>query len=396
MSDHEIRFLRTDEHRAAWDLFRAALHVAPGTDEEWDRAVAAHQEERGLGAFGPGLIGTARSFDSELVVPGGAKVPLAAVTGIGVSAGHTRRGVLTDLQTAQLADFTERGVVAATLRPTEGTIYGRYGYGIATYARNMLVDRHRARLRPETPSGGEVRVHDLDEAVSRWPELYTASEPGRPGVMTRSAAFWAGHENGVRRMSKLIRTAVHCGPEGDDGHLVYHVDRESGKVHVVAFHYANAEAFAGLWRFLLSVDLVDEIALLARPLDEPAALLFSDPRTVKSEGAEDETWLRLVDVPAALAARSYPPVAPVVLEVHDRALPANNGRYLVGQGTVGRTDEKPALRLETDALATLYLGTWRASALAAAGRIEVLDPAAPAAADLLFSTPESPWCGSFF
>ncbi|GAA3569744.1 GNAT family N-acetyltransferase [Amycolatopsis ultiminotia] len=399
MSDHHVRTLRPDEHRAAWNLFRAALHVPPGSDEEWDRAAAVYADGHILGVFGPDLIGTARSFDAEMTVAGGAKVRLAAVTGIGVQAGRTRRGVLTTLQATQLADFAERGVVAALLHATEGAIYGRYGYGIGTFAQNVVVDRHRARLRPEVPSGGEVTVHDLDQASPRWPELHTATGSSRPAAMTRPTSYWGAQENSLRRISKLILTAVHRGADGDDGYLVYHVERGTGepaKLHVLAFEYTNAAAFAGLWRFLLSVDLVDEIHLLARPLDEPTPLLFTDPRTAKIESVDDESWLRLVDVPAALAARSYRPAGPVVIEVRDRTLPANDGRYRIAPGGARPTDEEPALRLEADTLAMLYFGAWRASALADAGRIEVLDPAAPAAADLLFSTPESAWNGTFF
>ncbi|WP_033287503.1 GNAT family N-acetyltransferase [Amycolatopsis jejuensis] len=396
MTDHTVRLLRTDEHRAAWNLFRAALHVPPGTDEEWDRSGPGHQDSRCFGAFGPDLIGTAQSFDAEMVVPGGARLSTGAVTGVGVRAGRTRRGVLSALQYAQLADFTERGVTLALLHATEGAIYGRYGYGVATLAHQVVVNRARAQLRPEVPAGGEVTVSGIEEAAPRWPGLHAATGVGRLAAMIRPALYWPGFESFLHRQSKLVQTAVHRGPDGEDGYLLYHVDRDAGKLQVMAFHYANPAAFAGLWRFLLSVDLVDEIVLPMRPLDEPTPLLFTDPRMAKTENSGDESWLRLVDVPAALAGRTYAAAEPVVLEVHDRALPGNDGRYRVGPHGAERTEEAPALRLSVDTLAMLYFGTWRASALASTGRIEVLDPAASAPADVLFSTRESAWCGTFF
>ncbi|MER6901527.1 GNAT family N-acetyltransferase [Amycolatopsis sp. NPDC000740] len=141
MSDRTVRILRPDEQRGAWDLFRAALHVQPGTDEEWDRVSKAYQAERSWGVFEPDLVGTARSFAAEMVVPGGARLPLAAVTGVGVRAGRTRRGVLSALKAAQLADFAEQGVPLALLYASEGAIYGRYGYGVATLAKRVVVDR---------------------------------------------------------------------------------------------------------------------------------------------------------------------------------------------------------------------------------------------------------------
>ncbi|HWD02470.1 MAG TPA: GNAT family N-acetyltransferase [Amycolatopsis sp.] len=395
MTDHSVRLLTTaEDRRAAWNLFRSALHVKDGSDEEWERIGEAHRAARTFGAFDPELVGTVHAFAADAVVPGGARVPLAAVTGVGVRAGRTRRGVLTAMMTAQLRDMTERGVVLAALHPTEGAIYGRYGYGPATLASDLTVDRHRARMRPEAPAGGEVSVIGLEQAVTRWPELYAATEPVRAGGMSRPTHYWPPHENQLRRESSPVETAVHQGPEGPDGFLIYHVERR--KLTVVQFSYTNPAAFAGLWRFLLSVDLVDEISVLARPLDEPAELLFTDPRAVKVTSVEDELWTRLVDVPAALAARTYGPAEPVVVEVHDRQLPANDGRYRIGPDGAGRTEQAPALRLDVAALAMLYHGAWRATDLADTGRIEVAHAAAPASVDALFATRRASWCGTFF
>ncbi|MFI5606706.1 GNAT family N-acetyltransferase [Amycolatopsis sp. NPDC051903] len=399
MSDHTVRLLKTaEEHRAAWNLFRSSLHVKDGSDEEWERVADALQASRRFGAYDPELIGTVYAFDAETVVPGGARVPLAAVTGVGVRAGRTRRGVLSSMMSAQLQDFAERGVTLATLHASEGVIYGRYGYGVATLSRDLTVERHRARLRPDVPAGGEVSVFGLDQASIQWPDLYDATSLTRAAAMTRPPYYWPPHENYLRRESSPIETAVHRGPDGVDGFAVYHVNRDAGrqKMSVLQFQYTNPAAFAGLWRFLLSVDLVDEISVLARPLDEPAELLFTDPRAVKITGVEDELWLRVVDVPDALAARTYAPAEPVVLEVRDPHLPANDGRYRVSADGAQRCDSEPALRLDVASLAMLYFGAWRASDLADTGRIEVLDAAAPAHVDTLFGTRRAAWCGTFF
>ncbi|WP_326835862.1 GNAT family N-acetyltransferase [Amycolatopsis rhabdoformis] len=400
MSDHTVRLLTAaDELRTSWNLFRGTLHVKPGSDEEWDRIGEALAESRVFAAFDPELIGTVRSAAHEVVVPGGARLPLAAVTGVGVRAGRTRRGVLSALQTAQLQDFAERGTVLASLHATEGAIYGRYGYGVSTLSRTVVVDRRQATLRPEAPAGGEVSVFGLEQALLHWPDLYGATGTRRPGMITRPAHYWPMNENQARRLDGPVETAVHRGPDGVDGYVVYHVERGEGdrqKLTVFEFHYTDPGAFAGLWRFLLSVDLVDDIVAIARPLDEPVELLFTDPRAAKITGVEDETWLRLIDVPAGLAARTYGPAEPVVLEVTDRLLPANDGRYRVGPDGAERTDTAPALRLDVSALAMLYFGAWPASALADTGRLEVLDDTALSHVDTLFGTRRSSWCGTFF
>jgi predicted acetyltransferase len=164
---------------------------------------------------------------------------------------------------------------------------------------------------------------------------------------------------------------------------------------IVGLRAGSDEAFAGLWRYLLAVDLVDKVRVEGRPLDEPTALLFTDLRACATTGGDDDLWLRLVDVPAALAAREYEG-EPVVLDVVDSLLPANSGRYRVSADKVARTDAPAELRLGVDTLAMLYFGAWRASALAATGRIQPVDQDAVARAGGLFRTRVSAWCGTHF
>ncbi|MGH3949386.1 MAG: sterol carrier protein domain-containing protein, partial [Pseudonocardiaceae bacterium] len=159
---------------------------------------------------------------------------------------------------------------------------------------------------------------------------------------------------------------------------------------------ATREAFADLWRFLLGVDLVDRIEAPCRPADEPLEPLLTDPRSCSVTWAGDDLWLRLVDVPRALSARSYAPAGRVVIDVRDAVLPANAGRFEVSDEGVIRSDRAAQVRIDVDALAMLYLGTWRPSDLLAAGRLEVVDAKAVATFGTLLGTDTRPWCGTFF
>lgn len=397
MNDVVVRALRDEEFRAAHTLFRAALHTGPATDEQWERVRGVYQPGRVLGAFDEQLIGTARSTDAELVVPGGARLPMAAVTGVGVRADRTRRGVLTALMRHQLTEFAERGVTAAVLYATEGVIYGRFGYGIASRLRDCTVYRERARLRSGVPEGGEVELLTVDEAERRLPDVY-ARLPLRPGMMTRNERWWPGMFSHLRQGEGNVVTVVHHGTDGPDGFAVYRVDRDSGlsgTMNVIDLHYADASAFAGLWRFLLSVDLIGEITVRNRGLDEPLELLFTDPRACEAKTIADESWLRLVDVEAALSARTWHG-EPVVLEITDPVLENNTGRYRVGPDGVERTDAASDACLDVDALSMVYAGGWRPSALVAAGRIGVEDTATAERLDELTRTRYAPWCGTFF
>ncbi|MBB5858074.1 GNAT family N-acetyltransferase [Amycolatopsis umgeniensis] len=399
MSDFSVRLLRPDEDRAATDVFRRALHAREMTDEEWSAISPSMQPDRGFGAFDPELIGTVRSFDSEVTLPGGGITPLAAVSLVGVRADRIRRGVLTGLMRAQFEDFAARDVPAAMLHASEGAIYGRFGYGIAARGKSIEIDRHRARFRQEVPAGGQISLLDLESTIEQWPSLFDALPRTRPGMIARSPHLWPGYEREVRRATTPVTTAVHRGADGVDGYVTYTVERAKfdapSLLKVQSFHYAGPDAFAGLWRYLLSVDLVDRITAEKRPLDEPVELLFADPRRVTVQKTQDEGWLRLVDVARMLGARTYRS-EPVVIEVTDRFLDHNSGRYRLSEDGAVRTTGPADLAMDADTLSMLYLGGWRASDLAVAGRVRATGELALERADLLFGTRVNPWCGTFF
>lgn len=400
MTDHEVRTLGDDELRASQELFRATLHAKPITDDEWPQVRAGLQSARTLGVHevdSGALIGTARSFDSALTVPGGGEVPLGAVTSVGVRADRTRRGVLTELMHTQLREFADRGVVAAGLHASESAIYGRFGYGVATWARDYTVDVRRARIRQDAPAGGRVDIEDVDRAFDHWAEAYSAMTT-RPGMLARPAEWWSQLRRTAEKQDGPVTAVTHRGTGGVDGFAVYSVDRPrpgSATLNLLELQTAGPEAFAGLWRYLLSVDLIHEVAANGRPVDEPVELLLTDPRAVSTSAQLDDLWLRLVDVPAALSARSYTG-EDVVLEVTDPVLPGNSGRYRVGPDGVARTDEAAQVQLPVDVLAMVHLGAWRPSQLVDTGRIGVTAPGVVERADRLFSTPAPPWCGTFF
>lgn len=402
VTDRVIRLLATSENRDAQTMFRASLHSPAPTDEDWERARHAFQPERSWGAFDDGsLVGLARSVDSALTVPGGAQVELGAVTSIGVRSDRTRRGVMTELVRAQLTEFAERGVPVAALHASEAVIYGRFGYGVATLERNFRIDRVRARVHDDAAAGGEVVLHGLDEAVRLMPELYAPFAAARPGMIERPSYLWPNWEGHYRRAKGLMRLAVHRGQDGADGYASYRVhdpwpEEGASVLYVEDMNTATPSAFAGLWRYLLSVDLVDRIEASGRPVDEPIGPLLTDQRACATRGIGDAVWLRLVDVPAALSARTYRGEGTVVIEVFDTLLPSNAGRYRLSAEGVARTDEPAAMSMSVDTLAMVYLGGWRVSGLVTAGRIDVADAEAIDTAERLLATDCAPWCGTFF
>ena len=404
MTNFTVRPVAEGEERACHTVLAQSLHAQPCSDERWEAVRGSFPAEGKFAAFaGETPIGIVSSFDAGLLVPGGAVVSAAGVDGVGVRADWTRRGVLTAMMAEQLPDFVRRGHVLASLYASEATIYGRFGYGAATYGRTVLIPKPQAQWRPEVPTNGRVRFLPQDEAVKLVPEIYRSIGLHRPGMMTRPDVWWpAGFDS--RLGTGGCRAIVHTGPDGDDGYAVYSiVDQRSfaapvtgAAVEIRELQAKTPEAVASLWRFLLGIDLVSAVRGHYRPLDEPIAGMLTDSRSCQVIGVADELWVRLLDVEAALNARTYFDAEPVVLDVRDRRLPANSGLYRVGPDGTRRVDAAPDVRLDVDALGMMYLGEWRASALAQCGRVEVLDPAALPRLDELFRSATKAWCGTNF
>ncbi|QWF85431.1 GNAT family N-acetyltransferase [Amycolatopsis sp. CA-230715] len=406
MGDYAVRPLRNEEEeRAAFGLAKLVFHSGDSADERWELERDGFLGGRKVGAFaGDTVIGLAGSVATTLRVPGGADVTAAAVDGVVVRPDHTRRGVLTGMMRRQLDDCVAHGETVALLHASESAIYGRFGYGAATRAKDVRVRKVRARIRPDVPFEGQVRLLMPEEAVEAVPSLYRRLAR-RPGMIERPESWWHLYvQRLLGKVSGQYRVAVHRGVDGDDGFVVYQVTEERSMDDLFAgavldvgdLHGDGPAAVAGLWRFLLGVDLVDRVRAPARPLDEHIGDLFAEPRACETYRVADHTWVRLVDVEAALRARSYRRVEPVLIEVRDAFLPGNEGVYRIGSEGVERVAAQPQLRMDVDTLAMLYLGDRRAASLAVPGRIQVEDRGALAQVDELFSTLESPWCGTFF
>ncbi|MGY2123630.1 GNAT family N-acetyltransferase [Nocardia gipuzkoensis] len=389
--------LTEDDLRSAMALFRTAMVGLPPLTPTAELS----EPGRALGAYIEGeLIGTAESYTSWLVVPGGTRVPHAAVTHVGVLPTHTRRGVLTALLHRQLADIAERGEVVATLRASEGGIYARFGYGIASSFARVEVQRRRARLRDTVAAAGPVRFVDGVAAWKLLPQIYATADISWTGAVDRPEYWW--------RLQELLSTApsyclVH-GPAGaEDGFARYQpvdpaswLSRPEKQVVVNDFVAATPTAYRGLIRQLLSIDLVETFVFPFVALDSPLRHLLTDERAAQVVSTRDETWLRLVDVTQALARRAYREAAAVVVEVVDPLLAANSGRYRIAVDGVRRVRETAEVTVGVADLAAVYLGgtTWRA--LAFAGRVDEHRPGAVAAADALFATDGLPFSGTFF
>jgi predicted acetyltransferase len=373
-------------------------------DEDLERSRRLMPLDRVLAAWdGSRPVGVAASWPFELTVPGGS-VPAAGVTWVGVLPSHRRRGILRELMLRQLADVHERGEPLAILWATESAIYGRFGYGVASPETSMDAERSAFALRDDPGPRGSVRIVSADEAAERFPPIYESRRKERPGLLTRSDDWWrhrllADPEHWRDGASPRYFALLELDGEAA-GYALYRVKPKwedgtpQGELRVAEAFATSPEATAELWRFLFGVDLVSRVKAWAVDPAWPLFLMVTDPRRLHLSTAEG-LWLCFVDLEAALRTRRFNDGQEAVLEVEDRVLTRNGGRYRIG-AEPGRTDADADVALHAADLASAYLGAFSFERLAAAGRAHELRPRGLARATALFATPAPPWCPEGF
>jgi len=346
---------------------------------------------------GGNLLATMGDFPFDVTFPGGAAVPAPGLTWVSVATTHRRRGILRALMTEQHRRLAARRYPVALLMASEGGIYGRFGYGPATAHHHVEIDRRFAAFRPGVPDPGGVVQVDPSQARRHAPEVHRRWCASTPGALSRGPAWWdalfADPEHQRGGGSPLFHL-VH-----PDGWAAYRIDRAQDRCRLQELFTATSQAHVALWRVLLGLDLVHTVTTRACPVDDPLPFLLVDPRQVRTTGLPDGMWVRVLDVPAALAARRYAVEVDVLLEVHDGFL-GRGGRFRLQGGPDGAscapTDRAPEAELDIAELGALLLGGHRAHTLARAGVLTVAEPDTLRRLDAAFAADRSPRHGTDF
>ena len=359
------------------------------------------EPERSLVADDGGVVGHAAAYTRDLTVPGGV-LPAAHVTLVGVAPTHRRRGLLTRMMHRQLHEISAAGrEPIAVLWASEGKIYPRYGYGQAAHRIELRVATLEVRP-PAATSGGRIRLVEPLDATEHFAKVYESLRPERPGWSARDDRWWRFVLADVpsrRNGGTELRAAVHETADGPTGYAVWRTEAAwaaGGPACVVRVRElvaADPQAYATLWRFLLSIDLVRTVTFDFATSDEPLVHLVDEPRRLGGV-LTDSLWLRLVDLPRALAARRYAAPVDVVLEVTDPLLETNSGRWRLTGGPDGatctHTDAPADLSCTVLELGAAYLGGTSLATLAAAGRVQELRPGALARTAIAFGWHRGP------
>jgi predicted acetyltransferase len=395
------RFLKTCE---------AAFGQA-ATAADAERLARVIEDRRLLyAAEGEQMVGTTGAFRFSLTVPGARQVAAAGVTMVGVLPSHRRQGVLNNLMRRQLDDVHSWGEPIAVLYASEGGIYGRYGYGLASLQGEVSLLRDRAAWRAPRASYGSMRLARPDDGFGAMARVYDQVRVLRPGMFARSDEWWMNHRladdaedergGGGPRWQAILST-----DDGPEGYALYRVHPHweahapHGWVEVIEAMGTNPLAEQAVWAYLFAIDLVREVQARAVPPDLPLLHQLAEPRRLRLM-LRDALWVRILDVRKALEGRAYARDDRLIFDLTDPFCPWNARRYeLVAEGgsaEVRPTSSEPALALDVTDLGALYLGGFSASALVAAGRVGELEAGAARRADGLFASDRHPWCPEMF
>jgi len=412
----EVRGI-TDDERVRFIRSGSTPFGEHATDEQVEDEGTVLETDRSLVAVDGGhLVGTASAYSFELTVPGGSQVPAAGVTWVGVLPTHRRRGVLRSMMVFQLDDVAARGEPIAVLTASEASIYGRFGYGVGTRLAKVSIDtRGGLELRSEPAAGGRLRLVEPDEHVAVTAPVYDRVRRIRVGELSRPDPWWTMLQRD-REKWRDDASARFCVVHEDDGGSVdgycwYRIKSGDsgtgarGEVRIWDIAAATDDVEAALLSYLAGIDLTASITTWCRPVDDPWPYRLVDQRRYRVQLVHDHLYVRLLDVPAALCARTYESPGSITVAVDDPFRPAAGGLFRLevsdeGKATCERVGEagdgRADLRLGAAALGSLYLGDVTPSVLAAAARAVPASGASLRLADRMLPTTRKPLCLSEF
>jgi len=357
---------------------------APKIDPETAATIRAGIADRRTSAVyddsaaDPGMpVATVNSWATPLTVPGERTIEGWAISSVTVASTHRRKGIARNLLEAELRAAKEQNLPLAMLTVSESTIYGRFGFAPSTLTADYDIDTRRATWTGPTP-GGRVHFVPVEQLRKEATAIIEGARLTTPGEILTWPHLWDrtfGISADDKDFAKNVRGIRYDDADGTpQGFALYTLkehehDFSKHTADVRSLVTATDDAYAGLWSFLLELDLTTRLRVPLRSVDEPIRWQVADFRAVRSTGVRDHLWLRILDVEAALEARTYTAPLDLVIDVSDD-LGFTAGRYRVTDDGVHATSDSADLELSVNELGALYLGGVSAVTLARAGRIQ--------------------------
>ena len=361
-----------------------------------ERVHAAFEGDRAVAGSGV--------FAFDLTVPGG-QLKAAGLTIVGVLPTHRRRGLLRAMMRSQIDAAHARGEPVMVFWPSDDRIYAQFGCGMASMMAEIDVPREHAAAYAASETAGDARLVPLPEAEPLVAAIYDRVARQTPGMFARSSAWWQDRlltdQDWKRRGGGALQCAVLDIGGAPSAYALYRVNQVlehgSGIGHTLAVEAMGVSPLAthAIWRFLFGIDWMARVKAHLLAVDHPLLLSAAEPRRLNFHLREG-IWVRLIDVDAALSARSYASNDAIVVEVADEFCSWNAGRWRIARDGIAKTDAPADLACEVASLGCVYLGGFSFAELARAMRVRELADGAIARADALFRTDRKPWCPEIF
>lgn len=382
--------------------------------EELAAAVAALDPARTVAVSsetgGGSLVASHSSYPFEVPTPGGS-VPAAGLTWLGVHPQHRRRGILAAMMARHFADCRDRDEPVSVLFASEPAIYQRFGYATASFASCPTLPRKTELLDVPGWQAVSIRLEEFEESrhSSLVERLHRQAARSRPGWVTRSTdalVHRRARDPEARRGGGETRRIVIAERDGQPTGYA-HFRRTpnwtptgpAGSVTVWEPVALDAPSARALWGVLTDMDLTSTIVVDQLALDDPLFSLLVDIRQAQVR-VEDNLFLRIVDLPAALIRRTYSTDIDLAVRIIDDLVPANDACWRLatrdGQLEVTRSNDAPAAEMDIRALSAAYLGGRTIEQLADAGQVLVHDAAAMACLSQAFTGRRLPFCSWIF
>ena len=359
------------------------------TDEEIARVRSTVELDRfRIAVDGGVIVGAAGSYGFDMTLPGGRTVPTGGVTWVSVAVTHRRRGLLRQMMDAVHDDIDARGEPMAALTASEGGIYERFGYGIATRTRVTVLDRRLASLRPELAAAdGTVRMVDPVESLDEIAAVWDRYRRTRAGELSRTPAWWTAL---FADMGSAATHLLH--PDGyaawqptaqwNDGHPAH-------QLNLWTLAAVTPEAHRALWQTILASDLYGPVQSRKIAVDDPLPYLLTNQRALRTTDLNDGVWCNVRDIKGCFGGRAYGTDDDLVIEADGR-------RWRIGPAGVTSVRRRADVVTDHAGLGALVLGGVAPTTLAAGRRLEARTSDALRRADALFVTNPAPHCQTAF
>ncbi|MCH7745309.1 MAG: GNAT family N-acetyltransferase [Chloroflexi bacterium] len=369
-----------DEVKPLWDIIGQALHIS--MPRGWPEQVGPDSfraiRQNGKVAGGLAIMNMGQWF-------GGAVVPMAGITAVGVAPEHRGRGTASVLMQKTLEECYEEGIPISSLYPSTMTFYRRAGYERAgsktTY--ELSTQSIDVRERPLEIVPIDASEHEEIYSTYQMRARATSGNLDRPPLLWQAILGAEGRDIYKYLFTREGRT---------EGYVVFQQARSANHIRVRDMALLTRDAGIQMLKFFSDHRSTIDTVSWNGPPNDPLAHLHTE-QDAKVTSVRD--WMvRIVDVEKALEARGYPAGldAELHFEIEDALLPWNRGRFVLevsgGHGSV-RKGGDGHLRTDIRGLASMYASYLTPGELKVVGSMDAADEHLTTAG-LIFSGPR-PW-----